>query len=193
MDHSQRTLRNLLRVEDAHVIPQLVQVVQQANEVPVRLIRTARPRDERRLLERRTGAGPVCLGRGVVPREVAKRVEQSAGWRPTLGKVVGLRGVDDALPVVVVLHRHEAVVHARELAGELGALLEWLDPGVSGCRGVEDPAGRLVLELVPLSDGAGRGVDGGPPEEDVAVGDGEIEDDLPVGRFVAARRMPLES
>lgn len=96
---------------------------------------------------------------------------------------------------MVVRLRHEAVVDARELAVDL-------EDGRGGDAvaglvglGVEDPAVGGAGELVALGEVVGGGVGavvGREEEEDVAVGDGEVEDDAARGVFVAAGDVAVE-
>lgn len=59
--------------------------------------------------------------------------------------------------------------------------------------GVEDPARRGAGEAVGAGLEVGGFWVGGPPEEDVAIGDGEVDDDVALFVFVAAGYMAVES
>lgn len=192
MDDGHGTLRDLLGIEDADIVSQHVQVVQERNEIPFAFLGVLGFGNERGFLEGLAVAGPVGLCDGFVPGEVAQAVEQASGGGAALLEVVGLGGVDDGLPVVVVVHGDEAVVDAGELAGEGVEFLGRVDPGVGGQIGVNDPTGGLVLQLVAASHGAGGGVNWREEEEDIAIGNGEIEDDFSFWSFEAAHGVALE-
>ena len=193
MDHRNRALRDLPSIEDTNIIPQHIQMIEQRYNIPVTLLRTARSRNKRRLLESGTRTCPESLAHGAIPGEMSQAVEQAASRATTLGEVVRLCPVNHCLPIVVVLAGRKAVVYARELPAVGVKLLGRLDPAVSwGVLGIEDPPRRLVLQLIALCHSAGGGVNRGKEEEDVAISDGQVEDDLAVGRVIAADRVALE-
>jgi len=144
----------------------------------------------------------ILIGPGVMP----EAVEQSASRRSALCKVIRTSRVDDGLPEVSVRLGHVAVIDAGELAvGEPRD--RWLDALIRhvhvsclcgshrflGFR-VKDPSDGGRGELVPLGDAVARrdvGV-GREEEEDVAVGDGQVEGDLPRGKLVTACHVAME-
>ena len=96
-------------------------------------------------------------------------IEQAPRRRSALGEIVRPGGVDLELPEVPVVFRREAVVDAGKLA------VDAVGPGRGDSAagregGVEFPAERVRDEVAPGP--LRRGPLGGPPEENVAVGDG---------------------
>lgn len=128
----------------------------------------------------------------LVPREMPHDVEQPAGRRSALLEVVVLSRIDLTLPEVGVPFRDEPIVDARELAvyvEDLGRR----DARVSLRFGIKDPAHGRAGEFVPLGDVGGGRVFRREEEEDVAICEGEVEDDLAVVGFVGASDMAMES
>lgn len=197
VQHSQRALRQFLRIKDEDVIAQHIEVIDERDEVTLALGAIFLLGDERRLLERRRGPGKVdvLVARGErlrrVPGVVAQTVEEPPRGRPTLGKVVRSRGVDLGQPKVLVLLGHPPVIDAAELA--VGRPDEGgRDVRVGLGLGVEDPARRRGGELVALGHlPCGQWV-WGPPEEDIAVGDGEVDDNVAFFVLVAASDVALK-
>lgn len=193
----QRALGQILRVKDDHVVSEHIQVIQQHNQVALALAAVILG-DEARLLKGPRWAGEPdilgALGQGIVkvPGVVTQAVEQPTRRRSALGKVVRSCGIDSDLPEMLILLGHPAVVDAAELA--VGRPHEGgCDSGVGGSVGVEDPACGGRAQLVTGCHLAfGQGIRG-PPEEYVAIGDGEIDDDVAVVVLEAACNMPLES
>lgn len=168
-------------------------MIEQRYNIPITLLRTARSRNKPRLLEGGTRACPESLAHGAIPGEMSQAVEQAASRTTTLGEVVRLCPVNYSLPIVVVLAGRKAVVDARELAAVGVKLLDRLDPAI-GWRvlGIEYPTRCLVLQLIALCHSACGRVNRGEEEEDVAISNGQVEDDLAVGSVIAADRVALE-
>ena len=169
MDSANRALANLQRVKDQNIVSQDVEMVQQYDYVSVSFCGGVGAWDEGRFLECARGSGPPCVGFvGRGPVEVSQDVEEASGGGTAFGKVVGLRGVDDALPEVVVGLCQDAVVDAGELSVDAKEAFG-LDARVCGGLGVEDPAVRVGDEFVALEEGGwgrGGGVRG-EEEEDI--------------------------
>lgn len=194
LDHRHRPLRQIPRIQNHHIIPEHIQMILQRNQIPIPLLRTPPPRNKRRLLPRRRRPRPHRIPRPPLPRKMAQNIKQPARRRPALGRVVKPRPVHLRLPEVVVRLGDAAVVDARELAVDLedGGGRDAV-AGLVGL-GVEEPAVGGAGELVALGEAVRRGVDvvGREEEEDVAVGDGEVEDDAARGVFVAAGDVAVE-
>lgn len=196
MQHGQRALRQVLRIKNHHVIPQHIQVIHQRDQIPLALA-AAVPRNKRRLLERARRPSPIHVlrprraRRVQVPRVVAQAIEQPAGRGAALGKVVGPGRVDLGQPEVLVRLGHPAVVDAAELAVG-GPDERGRDARVGFGGWVEDPARRGAGEAVGAGAPVGGSWVGRPPEEDVAVGDGEVDDYVAVLVLVAAGDVAME-
>lgn len=123
---------------------------------------------------------------------MTQTVKQPARGGPALGEIVGPRRVDFGEPKVLVRLGDPAVVDAAEFA--IGGPDErGRDACLVGLGGwVEDPAGGGTGEAVGSRDKVGGFGIGGPPEEDVAVGDGEVDDDVAVLVLVATGDMTVE-
>ena len=193
MDHRERSLFDVLRIEDADIIPEDIEMIQQRDNVAVSLSCRIRSRDESWFLEGRTGSGPERLGDRLIPGEVAQAVEQSARRGAALFKIVRLGAINHRLPVVVVLHGHEAIVYPREFARVCVHLFCWLHPTVWTCHfRIKYPACRLVPYFISPSHGSSRCIDRRKEKEDIAIGDREVEDDFAVRGLVAAYGMALK-
>lgn len=170
-------------------------MIHQRDQPPLPFLVTLRY--ESRLLKRarRSRKVHILLPRGKlivqIPGIVSQTVEQPSRRRATLGKVVRTGGVDFREPEMLVLAGGPAVVDAGELA--VGRPDEGRgDAGVVGEGGVEDPAVGRGGELVPFGELTLFLAVGREPEEDVAVGDGEVDDDVALGVFVAACYVAME-
>lgn len=82
MNNRNRSLGDVLRIENADIITEHVQVVQQSNNIAIPLPRASGPGDKRRFLKRRTRPSPKCIRDRLIPGEVADSIEQSSGGRP---------------------------------------------------------------------------------------------------------------
>lgn len=118
-------------------------------------------------------------------------VEKSTSRRSAALGVVGLRPVNGSLPIVVVFHGGEAIIDTREFTRSID-FLDWLNPRVRWCFGIEDPASGFSVQFVALVDGSDRSICRGEEEEDIVISDGEVEYSLPVIGFVAIDRVALE-
>lgn len=198
MHHRQRALRQVLRVKNHHIIPQHVEMIQQCDQVPLALA-AAVFGDERRLLEGPRRSRPIhilfplCQRLVKIPGVVTQAIKQPSRRGPALGKIVGPRRVDFGEPKVFVLLGDPAIVDTAEFA--IGRPHERGRDACVGfvCVGVEDPARRGAGEAIGAGLEVGGFWVGGPPEEDVAVGDGEVDDNVALFVFVAAGDMAVES
>ena len=131
---------------------------------------------------------------------MAEAVEEATSWRSTSGKVIISGGIDSTLPEGFVLLRQEPVIYPAELAAGVPGVCRldtvssvcWI-LRITGCFWVQNPATCLALELIALRDRAVGCVFWRKEEEDVAVSDCEIKDDVSILILVAARCMTVES
>lgn len=124
---------------------------------------------------------------------MTQAIKQPPSRGSALGKIVGPRRVDFGEPKVFVLLGDPAIVNTAEFA--IGGPHE---RGRDACvgfvgLGVEDPACRGAAEAIGSGLEVGGYWVGGPPEEDVAIGDGEVDDDVALFVFVATGYMTVES
>ena len=99
--------------------------------------------------------------------------------------------IDFRLPEVIVGFCDEAVVDAGEFS--VGAPGLGLDAGVCRGFGVECPAAGWGGEVVAFGKVGGGLVVRWKPEENIAVGDGEVDDDIAGGVFVTAGYVSMET
>lgn len=173
-------------------------MIQQRNQVSLALT-AAFFGDERRLLKGTRRTRPIdiffslCQWLVKIPGIMTQAIKQSTSRGSTLGKIVRPRRIDFGEPKVFVLLGNPPIVDAAEFAigrpheRRRDACVRFVSVGV------EDPARRGTGEAV----GARLEVGGfwvwGPPEEDVAVGDGEVDDDVTLFVFVTAGYMAVKS
>lgn len=152
--------------------------------------------NEDRLLKGARRACEELVLRACLPVVVTQDIEQAPCRGPALGEVVGPRGVHLQLPEMAILLGGETVVNAGELA--VGALIRARrgHAGIGRRLRIELPSDRARDELArrPGRDRrVGAAVVRGPPEEDVAVGNGEVADDVTGFVLISAGDVAVEA
>lgn len=119
-------------------------------------------------------------------------IKQPTGGGTAFGEIVRPAWVNAALPKVAVRFGHPAVVDAAELA--VGG------PEKGGCDAracfggwVENPARGGTAKVVGFPLFCWGLWFWRPPEEDITIGDGEVDDDVPGWVFVTACYVALEA
>ena len=199
MDRRNRSSSHILRIENDNVIPQHIQSIDEPDQ-PTFSFSPTLLWNERRFLERGPRTCPVDVFLLIVPCVVRYAIEQPTCRRPTGSEVVLAGRVSSYLPEMVVLLREESVVDSAELSAGapfdsrfdsilcVGGII-----GISRGVWVEYPAAGVAVELVALQHRASGRIIGREEEEDVAVCNGKVVDDVAIGVFVATCCVAMES
>lgn len=190
--HSNRSLRNILRIKYANIIPQYIQMIQQRHDIPISLPRATSPWDKRRLLECRPWPSPEGIPNRPIPGEMTDGVEQPPSRGAAAFCIIGPRAVDIRLPVMVVFNCQETFVNARKFSRKRLNFLFWFNPRVRWGLWIENPASRHILEFVALVDCSGRCVCRGKEEEHISIGNRQVEDYLSIVCLVTTDGVALE-